>query len=244
MSEAISSIIEGRSAIELALVAVAVFALPAASLIFGLRASKSGRRKNLVGRYFQTMTRGWLIAAATLLAWRISGRPFSELGLAWPPSLGGQIGLAFAAIGVVALLYSATIGFKVSEDELARWKRGLDAMRIAPRTFREFAAFVPVAITAGVWEELFYRGFLMWFFAPIGGAAGAAVISSVVFGLGHAYQGVAGVLRTTAVGLAFAAFYWATGSLWWLMALHAAIDVFAGLLAFRVYSADRNSNGD
>lgn len=240
IGEFVARIVEGRSALELALVAVALVILPAMSVYFGLRGNRRAPApRELLSRYFQTMLRGWLIAAATLAAWKASGRPFAELGLAWPPGTGGQIGLAFAAAGALALLYSATFGFRLKDSELARWKERLDALKIAPRTFGEFAAFTPVAITAGVWEELFYRGFLMWFFAPIGGIAGAAVISSAIFGLGHAYQGLAGVLRTTLAGLVFAAFYWATGSLWWLMILHAAVDVFAGLLAFRVYAASR-----
>ena len=235
--EAFHDLIRERTAVELSLAAIAVLALPAMSLLFGLRSAKSKSRDRLVGRYLQTMTRGWLIAGATLLAWQVSGRQFAEIGLAWPPGPGGAIGHVFAALGFVALLYSATVGFRPGQDELARWRRALDALRIAPRSIGELLVFIPVAVTAGVWEELFYRGFLMWFFEPIGGVVGAALISSLVFGAGHAYQGLQGVVRTTLVGFFFAVAYAATGSLWWLMILHAAVDVFAGVLAFRVYAA-------
>ena len=236
---AILDLVQGRSIVELILVAIAVVGLPSLSLLYALRAREARASGDLIGRYVQTMVRGWLIAAATLIAWGASGRSFDALGLAWPPGALGLLGLWLSAAAFAFLLYSSTFGTRNFEDELPRLKRNLDRLKLAPRNLSELAVFIPVAVTAGIWEELFYRGFLMWFFAPIGGPVGAALISSLIFGAGHAYQGAGGVLRTTLVGLAFAAFYWATGSLWWLMIIHAAVDIFAGVLAYRIYSAER-----
>jgi membrane protease YdiL (CAAX protease family) len=105
----------------------------------------------------------------------------------------------------------------------------------------ELAVFVPVAITAGVWEELLYRGFLIWFLAPTTGLAGAVLISSAIFGLGHAYQGWRGVLTTALVGLIFAVLYVASGSLWWLMLAHAIVDIYGGIAAFRIAALFRRA---
>ena len=212
------------------------------SLFYGLRTAKerSPNAKKLIARYVQTMARGWIIAIAVLIAWRLAGRSFDELGLGWPPAPLELAAIAFALIAVALLAFQTTFGFKPTDKDIATYKRALDALKLAPRTLRELAVFIPVSLTAGVWEELFYRGFLMWFFEPVAGVIGAVAITAIVFGIGHAYQGWRGVLRTTAVGALFGAGYAATGSLWWLMILHAAIDVFAGVLAWRVYSRHRD----
>jgi membrane protease YdiL (CAAX protease family) len=239
MMDALAAILEGRSFFEVALVAFALIVLPAMSAIYGREAARRPAKASLSGRYLRTMVRGWIVAAATIIAWRLSGRSLDALGLAWPPQGLAVFALAFSGLAILALLYAATAGFRPDEENLGRWKRQLDALRLAPRNLGEFAVFAPVAVTAGVWEEIFYRGFLIWFFAPIGGVAGAIVISALIFGAGHAYQGLPGVARTTFVGLIFGAGFALTGSLWWLIILHAAIDLFAGFVALRVYSAHR-----
>lgn len=241
--EGIDSLISSRSPLEILLVALALFVLPAFSLFYGVRSAGERRigSDKLIGRYMRTMLRGWIVAAAVLIAWKLAGRSFDDLGLAWPPAPLELAAIAFALAAVAVLAWQATFGFRPSEKDIAAWKRQLDALKLAPRNARELLAFIPVSITAGVWEELFYRGFLMWFFAPLAGVAGSIAITSVIFGVGHAYQGWKGVVRTTIAGALFAAGYALTASLWWLMIIHAAIDVFAGVLAWRVYSMHRDS---
>ena len=241
----IDSLFATRSALELALVAFALFVLPALSLFYGLRSANERRvgSDKLIGRYMRTMLRGWVVAAAVLVAWKLAGRSFDDLGLKWPPEPLEFAAIAFALTTIAVLAWQVSFGFRPSEKDIAAWKRQLDALKLAPRNAKELLAFIPVSITAGVWEELFYRGFLMWFFAPLAGVVGSIVITSIIFGIGHAYQGWKGVVRTTLAGAFFATGYALTGSLWWLMILHAAIDVFAGILAWRVYSIHRDTQG-
>ena len=58
-------------------------------------------------------------------------------------------------------------------------------------------------MTAGVCEELVYRGFMIAYFSAALGVSFwvAAVLSSVAFGIAHFYQGPAGILRTGLVGM-------------------------------------------
>ena len=56
----------------------------------------------------------------------------------------------------------------------------------------------------------------------------AALLSSLAFGLGHAYQGPKGTLQTGLFGLAMAGLYLLTGSIWLSMVLHAVIDMVSG----------------
>lgn len=240
---AIEALIRGHSALELFLAVVAIVGLPAMSAYMGARVLRAPLDTHqLQRRYLATMTRGALIALAVILVWVAGRRSFAELGLGWPPGPAGAIGLAFAAAATVMLAVQLA-RFSPQAAEIASLKQRIEAVKLAPRNGAEFAAFTPVAIMAGIWEEIFYRGFLLWFLAPALGPWGAALASSAIFGAGHAYQGWRGVLRTAFVGLIFSTGFLATNSLWWLMMLHAVIDLYAGLLSWRVYSLDRARGG-
>jgi membrane protease YdiL (CAAX protease family) len=89
-------------------------------------------------------------------------------------------------------------------------------------------------VTAGLCEELLYRGFLMAYIGALWGFWPAVILSSLVFGLGHAYQGTSGIATTGTIGLILAGLFVLTGSLWVPMLLHAATDLFAGSLGRRV----------
>ena len=74
-----------------------------------------------------------------------------------------------------------------------------------------------LSITAGVVEEIVYRGFVLWYLANFMPLWAALLLSSVFFGLGHSYQGKSGALRTGLVGLVFAILYVMSGSIWWYL---------------------------
>ena len=61
---------------------------------------------------------------------------------------------------------------------------------------------------------------------------GAVLASTLMFGLGHAYQGAAGIVRTGIVGLLCAGAYVATGNLLAPMLLHVVIDATSGMVAY------------
>lgn len=77
----------------------------------------------------------------------------------------------------------------------------------------------------GFYEEVLARGFLLSRCRRIlGGVWGPVLVSSLLFGLGHAYQGWAGVLQTALIGVVFArlALHW--GTLWPLILAHGALN--------------------
>ncbi len=101
-------------------------------------------------------------------------------------------------------------------------------LRLLPRTPRERAAFVGLSIAAGVGEEIAFRGYAITILAAALGGAGAAVLTSIVFGILHAYQGALGIVRTAALGGLLAWGFLASGSVWPPILAHAALDVLAG----------------
>jgi uncharacterized protein len=99
---------------------------------------------------------------------------------------------------------------------------------ILPLTGEERIWWIFVSLTAGICEEILYRGFLIHYFraAPFhGGVLVAVIASSVIFGAAHLYQGVAGVISTAILGLLFSAIFLTTGTLAVPMILHALIDL-------------------
>jgi len=231
----LGSILHEHSWLDLVLVFVAIVLMPLLSAFVGAQLAKqTAEERRLVPRYWQTIARGWIVIALVAAVWRVLGRPFSELGLA--SSLGAWDLAGFAAIAVAVLvLFVQLFRLKsLAPEGLERALKTLEAMKATPSTRGELAVFILVAITAGIWEELLYRGFLIWFFVPLAGVAGAVLLSSFVFGIGHIYQGPAGVVRTGLIGLGLAILYVVSGTLWWLMAAHAMIDIYGGFAAYRV----------
>jgi membrane protease YdiL (CAAX protease family) len=97
---------------------------------------------------------------------------------------------------------------------------------LVPATRAERRWAWAVSISAGICEELVFRGLLIM----AGIAAGwppivAALANSVLFGLTHLYQGWLGILLTTALGLAMTYFVLPTGSLLFPIVLHILIDL-------------------
>ena len=99
---------------------------------------------------------------------------------------------------------------------------------------REARVFSGVAITAGICEEVLYRGYLLWYLQSLGLGRGAVVVAIVAFGLAHAYQGIRGSVVTGVTGAVFMGLYLLTGSLVAPIVLHATVDLANGLMAYRL----------
>jgi membrane protease YdiL (CAAX protease family) len=73
---------------------------------------------------------------------------------------------------------------------------------------------VLLVTVVAVAEETIFRGYLLLRFqAILGGAGKAVVLSSVIFALGHGYEGSAGLVTVGVLGAAFAVVYLWRGSL-------------------------------
>jgi hypothetical protein len=117
---------------------------------------------------------------------------------------------------------------------------------LLPHTQSERRAFDAVSVTAGVCEEVFFRGYLIAYLMAVLGTPFwvAALLSSVVFGFAHAYQGPLGILRTAAAGGLFALLYGLTGSLWAPMAVHAVMDITSGRIAYAAVRSTCSASRD
>jgi membrane protease YdiL (CAAX protease family) len=90
------------------------------------------------------------------------------------------------------------------------------------------AVIAAIMVFVGVYEELTARGVLLnRCCAALDGVWAPVLLSSVLFGLGHAYQGWIGVTQTSVVGaiLAFYTLRW--GTLWPAILAHALLDTLS-----------------
>lgn len=94
---------------------------------------------------------------------------------------------------------------------------------------QELLAVLLVAVVA-VSEEIIFRGYLILRLTKVTGSSAAAIVlSSVIFAVGHGYEGSAGVVTVGFMGLAFALVYVWTRSLAAPIVMHFLQD-FLGIV--------------
>jgi len=178
--------------------------------------------------YAQTIFEQWGLTAAVLALTFALARPLASLGLrppqGWISAVAITITMAYA---ILIVLQARALARKPATR--ARFRRRIQPLRaLLPHTPGEFRRFILLSITAGICEELLFRGYLVWVLQSLIGLWPAAIVSMVVFGLGHAYQGRAHAPRAFLAGVFLGLLALGTRSILPGMALHALIDAGSG----------------
>jgi len=101
---------------------------------------------------------------------------------------------------------------------------------LTAKGWMEFALAFLLVVVVAIAEETIFRGYLLLRFQTVTGSTAAAVLlSSIVFSLGHGYEGTAGVVTVGVMGLAFAVVYLRRRSLVAPIVMHFLQD-FIGLI--------------
>jgi membrane protease YdiL (CAAX protease family) len=182
----------------------------------------------------------WFSAACVCGLWLAQGRDWALLHVSVSPTWGLAAGLAIAVLALVVVRAQRVrliARVEAKPDQRVSFGAALDAL--APRSRFEHKLFAQLSIAAGVCEELICRGFLLALMTSLCGLYLGALLSAALFGLAHAYQGGAGMLRTGAFGLVATIVVLVTGSLIPMIIIHAAVDLSAGDLAFRLIGEGR-----
>ena len=189
------------------------------------------------GRFYRkTVVRSWAITIGALtVIGLLTGRTPASIGLRGPTHgrsfVGPTLIGAIVGLGLGAILVSLVARTPSGRDTL-RKAMGPAAV-VLPTTSSERRFFLLVSLTAGVTEELAFRGFLLSFFrwiAPDSSRLTLVLVSGLVFGLAHLYQGPRGMLTTAIVGGLLAEAALASGSLVLVMVIHTALDARWSLL--------------
>ena len=170
--------------------------------------------------YLSSMASLWLLALATLAISRFSGFRFTDLGITALPPL--------RTVTLVALLTTAGVAV-LFLFHMAGVREAPVMRELLPHTARDRILFVGVSLTAGICEEIIFRGFLIHVLDTVAPMSIALLLSSGAFGVAHAYQQPVGALRAALLGLVLAVPFVLYGSIVPAIVAHTAIDLLSGL---------------
>lgn len=188
--------------------------------------------------YKGSLKRTWIrTVIIVLIGIFIMGMGLKEFGLSFPTINTESLGWFSYVIIVLLVLYSALMIYVWIDERIVKGKRYFvpqnlvnetESYRVVlPETEAESRIWNFTAFTAGFTEELIFRAFLMYLIVSLFEGMPlffVALITALVFGFGHFYQGVNGVITTGTVGLIFACGYIILESIIPLILLHWLID--------------------
>jgi CAAX protease family protein len=185
-------------------------------LLFGTQALIRGRVRGAGGQ---------VVLSAVVFAAYLAGRKWIEGRQ--PPELVGKGGVAEFArgLGLGIALFSAVMALLWIFGAYHPSGRG---------SASGLATGALVALMVGIGEETLVRGFVFRIVEIAGGTWIGVLVSSALFGLGHAFNPGATALSSIAIaleaGVLLAAAYLLTGRLWFPIGLHAGWNFTEGSL--------------
>lgn len=186
----------------------------------------------------------WAVTAVALVvAWLTPGLDAARIGL----RLDGGTSLIVGALAglVLGMAISALAARKAPGGGLPFWPSpratAVAYAALLPRTSAERWHAVAMSVTAGVCEEIVYRGVLIALGTHLLGlpVPAAAALALAVFVIGHLYQGVRGMVMVAVAGISLTLLYLNTGSLLLPVLVHIAVDLRS--LAFPPHGEPREA---
>jgi membrane protease YdiL (CAAX protease family) len=200
-------------------------------IIEGIRTGRITR----ASLYVSQMAGLWVPAAAVLLLAATGQFAWADVGLSWF-RLSGSVWIVVPA-AVLAALYLAYLLYTL----VTMWRSTRQGKPVPQRVPERIRAMFPVtrgekrlwactAVSAGIAEELLFRGFLFYALGalfPWMPVWAVLLVATALFGLGHLYQGAGEAVQPSLIGLLYGIFYIASGTILPCVLLHAAQDLCA-----------------
>ncbi|MGC4377677.1 type II CAAX endopeptidase family protein [Fictibacillus sp. Mic-4] len=188
-----------------------------------------------ISYYRKIIFSSWTLVILLLIGMWFEETAFSDIGLnairLKSNSFHAPVNSVFIGvlIGVIVALFLPVILSKYSkkyQDSLFSQLNGIE--ELLPSTNKERWWWMVVSLTAGITEEILYRGFLYYSFHRI--FPGASIwsivcLSAVIFGLAHAYQGIKGMALAVYLGAILGLIYIEFDSLLPAMFIHVLFDL-------------------
>ncbi|OON63056.1 hypothetical protein B0920_06470 [Massilia sp. KIM] len=198
--------------------------LPAYSVWTSIRQKPATASKGALHDYWRQARFSLGLLVVLWLVSLLSDHSLREIGLDLPLSQPGRWDLLFAFV-LLACLRLGEMYFerKTSPEDLAKQKAMLDSLPFRmPATRLETLVYVLcMSIATATWEIL-YRGYLLLILTPLLGLPTGVILASVSYGVAHGFTNTRQLLGSVIAAFAFTIAYAFTGSLWWLIVLHAA----------------------
>jgi uncharacterized protein len=194
---------------------------------FGAACMRVASQPHRPAMYIFTILWEWSVVA--YIAWGVRRRGSSMavlIGGKWNSAKAFFLDIALAVgfwITALVILFCAALALHTP--------RGGEAIRfMLPQTRVEILLWILTSVTAGICEEIIFRGYFQkQFIAWTGNVSAGALLSAAVFGAGHIYQGARSAMVIAIYGLLFGILAETRKSLRPGMMTHAWHDGFAGL---------------
>lgn len=192
--------------------------------------------------YATTMIVQWTLLVVAVFIWSASDRSWELIGIHTHVGNGFWIALGLVALVLGLMLFQFQLLKRSTAEQLEQAKASLaDVLPMLPHTRQEVRMFYGVSFTAGVVEEVLWRGVLIWYLGQFFPLWLAAALSVLAFALAHSYQGIRQVPRVAVIGAILTGLYLLSGSLWIPILLHIVFDMAQGKLSYIAINATNKS---
>ena len=186
------------------------------------------QRRNAVPLYLSVIGLEWGLVATVRGA-------VNDRGIALGEIIGGRWSSWKDVVRDLALCILLFAAFQVVARGM-HWLLGPDDAKsigsLLPQSSVEVVLWIVVSISAGICEEIVFRGYFQQQFAAYTGSVVAGVLlQGLVFGFGHSYQGLKQVAVISALGVLYGGFAAWRRSLRPNMMSHASTDIWSGWLS-------------
>lgn len=178
----------------------------------------------------------FLMAAVVITVWLIFRRAVSELGLTQPVNINQWwwVLLIFIVVYVGDIIITL-FNKKGIEEAKDNWKKRTPFL---PTRKNELPEYVLLCFSAGVFEEIVYRGYLITYCIYLFEQSAfqnylAIFFPALVFSIAHFYQGFKAVIKIFVLSVFFGYLFLLSGSLLIVMILHFLVDLAGGLLTMK-----------
>ena len=179
----------------LILVAVAVIGY------FSIHRQSTARVPNRLLFYSTTIAWEWILVAYIYWGLRRRGKSIRNIaGKSWTSASAFFLDIAIAfGFWIAALVVLSFVAYAVGAKGMTQAARIL-----APQNYLESILWIALSVTAGICEETIFRGYLQrQFVAWTHSASLGVILSAVLFGAGHVYQGGKATIVIGVYGLMF-----------------------------------------
>lgn len=186
------------------------------------------------GFYLSTSLSLFIMAFVVMGVWLLPGRNPQDIGLQQPAKNDLQWWLTLLFI----VLYAGDTLFSISsrrqrEKSLEHFNKRTPFL---PTVRSELPLYFLMCFSAGVFEEIVYRGFLITYSYYLFSGLSyqwlwAILLPTIVFSIAHYYQGTLAVVKSLILCFLFGCIFYVSGSLLVVMLLHFLVDASGGLVA-------------
>lgn len=176
------------------------------SVLGGVGAKQKQMTGHQVPTYVFTILFEWILLAFVWWGLRMRRTSLKSLmgerhkGWGW---LGRDIGYA-AVFWVLAYIVLAATRLLLQAMHIGKSALPAKVIALAPSTPLQFFLWFLVCVTAGICEEFIFRGYLLRQFSSLGGKVWlGVVISSLIFGASHGYEGLSVMIVIFVYGVLF-----------------------------------------